>query len=525
MVKNGIDISHHQSRIDFDSVKRSGIDFVIIREGYGTNTDRWFFENVRMARKSELDIFGIYHFCYSTNEDEVKEEVESCIRNLVRAGIDQNVICFFDFEYDTINKASNRGVVLTKYDCINFTSIFCEEMKSEGWVPGIYANIDFVNNYYSWDLLDKYPLWLADYTENPMYDCLVHQYTSSGSIPGIQGSVDLNYLYIKDINEELKPVRTRYSVVDLVRSWIGKNEKDGSYKQIIDLYNSYPGKLPRGIKMEYSWPWCACTWSALAIGLEYTDIMPIEISCGYLIEKAKEMRIWVEDDGHCPEPGDGVLYDWDDTGVGDNEGWPDHIGIVDYSNPESGYFTAVEGNYSNSVKKRTIDINGKFIRGFITPRYNDEYKVPTETSGKDFMTVAREVICGVWGNGEARKKALQASGYDPEAIQKIVNDILNKPAENKPSANVTKIECTAYASVYDDKVNGFYRTTDDLYCRNGAGSNKKALTVFPKGTDVRCYGYYTPFNGTKWLLVVGTKGRTEYTGFCSEKYLERCIDN
>lgn len=106
---------------------------------------------------------------------------------------------------------------------------------------------------------------------------------------------------------------SRQAVADLVNSWVGKNEADGSYKTIIDIYNSYKGAFPRGTKMDYSWPWCACTWSAAAIKLGYTPIMPIEISCYYLIEAAKKKGIWIENDAHVPKVGEGVEIN-DDTG-------------------------------------------------------------------------------------------------------------------------------------------------------------------------------------------------------------------
>lgn len=84
-------------------------------------------------------------------------------------------------------------------------------------------------------------------------------------------------------------VRSRQAVVDLICSWEGLNEADGSYKKIVDIYNSYTGSFPRGVKMQYGWAWCACTWSATAIKLGYTDIMPIEIGCEELINRAKKM--------------------------------------------------------------------------------------------------------------------------------------------------------------------------------------------------------------------------------------------
>jgi len=100
--------------------------------------------------------------------------------------------------------------------------------------------------------------------------------------------------------------RNRQAVVDLICSWEGLNEATGSYKKIIDIYNTKIKKLPRGLKMQYSWPWCACTWSALAAELGYTDIMPVEISCKNLIDRAIEMGCWQENDAYVASPADGI---------------------------------------------------------------------------------------------------------------------------------------------------------------------------------------------------------------------------
>lgn len=182
---------------------------------------------------------------------------------------------------------------------------------------------------------------------------------------------------------------SRSAVVNLINSWIGKNEADGSYRSIIDIYNSYTGKFPRGTKMQYDWAWCACTWSALAIKLGYTAIMPIEISCYYIIERAKEMGIWVESDSYVPSPGDAVLYEWDDGSNYanyDNTSAPDHIGTVTEVHKDQGYFLVVEGNYSNSVKQRKVAINGRYIRGFITPKYDTTGAITSTTTKKSTST-------------------------------------------------------------------------------------------------------------------------------------------
>ena len=324
-------------------------------------------------------------------------------------------------------------------------------------------------------------------------------------------------------------MRSRQKVVDLVKSWEGKKESNGTHKSIIDIYNGYKGKLPRGIKMKYDWSWCACTWSALAIKLGYTAIMPIEISCGYLIDAAKKLGVWKENDDYIAQPGDAVLYDWDDSGKGDNTGWPDHVGTIIETHKSAGYFVVMEGNYSDSVKKLTLSINGKYIRGFITPKYdNNTVSAPKKEAGKGVKTIAREVIAGTWGTGDERKKALEKAGYNYDAVQKMVNQILNGNAvvtdnkvQNENQKVSKKVTATCTAKKFDKSLAGTYKTTADLYCRNDAGTNKKALCLIPKGTKVQCFGYYNVSGNSKWLYIQFTIDGVQYTGFSSCNYLKR----
>lgn len=328
---------------------------------------------------------------------------------------------------------------------------------------------------------------------------------------------------------------SRNEVVRVISSWLGKNERDGSFKYIIDLYNSYKGPLPRGIKMNYKMSWCACTVSAVAIQLGYTSIIPIEISCGYMIDGAKKKGIWVESDRRTPEKGDIVMYDWGDDGKGDNTGWPDHVGIVTYVNEKSGYFEVIEGNYKDSVKKRTVSINGRYIRGFIVPKYDEDDEEPKNQEGspsvskpkKTIDEIAHEVILGKWGSGIERQKRLKEKGYDYNKIQDRVNKILNgsakvvvKDSNIKQSVSGT-IESTCYAKSFDSKLAGEYKTTANLYLRNDAGTNKKALCKIPKGTTVHTYGFYTVSRNVKWLYITAKLDGVQYIGFSSSEYLSK----
>lgn len=325
--------------------------------------------------------------------------------------------------------------------------------------------------------------------------------------------------------------KTRAEVVALANSWLGLNEADGSHKKIIDIYNKMAGPFPRGTKMKYDWAWCACTWSALAIKLGYTDIMPIEISCYYLIEAAKKMGIWIEEDNRVPKVAEAVLYDWDDNDnykKTDNKGTPEHIGIIVEVNESAGHFVVVEGNFSNAVKKRTLSINGRYIRGFISPKYDGDGTIGTtvQKPGKTVEEVAREVIAGTWGTGTTRKQKLEANGYNYKEVQSKVNEILNgkatQTAKPTPTVSSTKeVTATDYAMFNNVNISGTYETTAALYIRYGAGTNKKAMACLPKGTKVRCFGYYNVVNKAKWYYVQVTMDGVTYCGFCHGGYLKK----
>lgn len=164
----------------------------------------------------------------------------------------------------------------------------------------------------------------------------------------------------------------RQDIVDILMSWKGLKESDGSFKPIIDIYNSIV-PLPSGYKLKYTDAWCAGTASAAYQQAGAASIFPCECSCSRMITKAQEMDIWVENDAYIPKIADAVMYDWQDTGIGDNIGSPDHVGIVVSVNKTSKTFVVVEGNMSNAVGTRTKSFNDRYIRGFITPIFDEDF--------------------------------------------------------------------------------------------------------------------------------------------------------
>ena len=167
----------------------------------------------------------------------------------------------------------------------------------------------------------------------------------------------------------------RSEIVKQAQAWVGLNEHDGSFKKIIDLYNSHK-PLARGYALKYTDAWCAGTIGALAVACGATDIIPMEVSCPKMIDIAKIMGIWVENDAYKPTAGDIIMYVWSDSGYGDNTGSPDHVGIVEKISGNT--ITVIEGNYSNAVKRRPILVNGQYIRGYIVPKYDESSAEETE---------------------------------------------------------------------------------------------------------------------------------------------------
>lgn len=161
-------------------------------------------------------------------------------------------------------------------------------------------------------------------------------------------------------------IELRQNVCDTARKWLGCKESDGSHRPIIDLYNSHK-PLARGYPLQYTDSWCAGFVSAVAIECGITDILPTEVGCGKQIQRFKDLGEWVEDDAYIPAPADVIYYDWSDSGIGDNTTAPDHVGLVLACDGSS--MQVIEGNYADSVKIRSIPVNGRYIRGYGCPNY------------------------------------------------------------------------------------------------------------------------------------------------------------
>ena len=189
----GIDISEFQTVTNWQAVKNAGIKFVLIRTGYGvTYTDSEFLNNMKGAISVGLPI-GVYHFSYALNAAGAKAEAERVISLLAPYKQHITLPVYFDFEGDTVSYAKKQGVTLGKQAFNDHTVAFCEAIKAAGYRPGTYFNLSYYDNWVDKSRLGGYNRWFAQYNSTAQCDWYdVWQYSSSGSVNGISGKVDMN---------------------------------------------------------------------------------------------------------------------------------------------------------------------------------------------------------------------------------------------------------------------------------------------------------------------------------------------
>ena len=198
--KFGIDVSKWNKEIDWDKVKKAGVEFAIIRVGYrGSSTgalveDPYFEKNIRGAIASDIPV-GVYFFTQAVNEVEAVEEASMVMKLCQNYDLDYPV--FIDTEgAGGDGRADKLDVETRTLVC----DAFCTTIKNAGFDAGVYASRNWLNENLISDKLEKHIIWLAEYRDAPLYQGYYQmwQYSSSGSIDGIEGRVDINLSYMED---------------------------------------------------------------------------------------------------------------------------------------------------------------------------------------------------------------------------------------------------------------------------------------------------------------------------------------
>lgn len=191
----GIDVSTHQGVIDWQQVKMAGVEFAMIRTGYRGYTggdiyqDANFEANIQGALAAGLDV-GVYFFSQAVSEEEAVEEARAILDWIAEYDVTYPVV--FDWEEITQEEARTDEVepeVVT--ECVK---AFCNTIQEAGYIPMVYFNKNQGYEIMNLEELEGYEFWLAGYSESPSFEYAFEmwQYSSTGTVPGIEGNVDLN---------------------------------------------------------------------------------------------------------------------------------------------------------------------------------------------------------------------------------------------------------------------------------------------------------------------------------------------
>lgn len=194
----GIDVSSNNGELDWESIKKSGVEFAMIRIGYGSNIIKQDDEQAvrNMQECARLGIpYGVYLYSYALNAVDAASEVGHALR--IIKGFNPELGVWFDME-DADGYKSRHGIDVYKSRELltDICRIFCEGVIAAGYLTGVYANKNYWDNVLLKDELAKYPVWLAHWgIDEASMPCLLWQYTSDGEVPGSSARTDMNYYY------------------------------------------------------------------------------------------------------------------------------------------------------------------------------------------------------------------------------------------------------------------------------------------------------------------------------------------
>ena len=385
-MKKGIDVSYANLSIDWSEVKKSGIEFAILRSTFGSESpsqiDSQYFQNAQGCVKNNIP-FATYHFAYFVNEQTAKAEADFAIKE---ANEYKNYIKFIvlDVEEDSVRYAKNMGY---NPDWTACSIAFMERIKRAGYTPVLYSNYNWLKNVFDYNKIKNYKLWYAaPDAQFPAYTCAIWQYSWKGKVSGINGDVDMNYLYDDSIfnmsNTVTKETSTKTSstVVDdktkflnTARGYIGKN---GYYV------------CQTKLKLGAVYDWCAFAVSAIMKDCgffgKYTDgVHPFASDEGR--EGDGKYGTWFLKGSKTPQAGDLIMFKYASFTNPIDKYSASHIGIVESVNGNT--ITTLEGNVdgdndnwaeTSSFKRKTRYLSNSDIYSFF--RLNWEKTTTTSTS-------------------------------------------------------------------------------------------------------------------------------------------------
>ena len=216
----------------------------------------------------------------------------------------------------------------------------------------------------------------------------------------------------------------RQNVANIINAWVGATKGSAAHKEILTTYNTFDHASDTVKYAVQPWDdYCDTTVSAAYIKAGVAKWSGTECGVERHTKIAKKLGCWVEADNHVPALADSCVYDWQDNGQGDCTGWADHIGIVTAVASDKKSFTVTEGNMSGGVVgKRTIQVNARYIRGFIAPDFAAAAKALSgtgSTTAKPAPTSYRDAVQKRFGFDDNTMAFLDKHPWKDSLYQKL----------------------------------------------------------------------------------------------------------
>lgn len=240
------DISYHNGNVNIKVIRDTGCKRIIIRAGYGkNNVDQKYIANAEACYNLGVNTM-LYWFSYAYTADMAKNEADFACNQAAKYWSKCPIA--YDFEYDSVNYARKNGVNVTKALATDMAIAFLKQVKARGYIPVIYTNKDYKQNYFDLDKITKEVggvyLWYARYAnsipDSELELADVWQYTSTGRMAGISGNVDLNKVYV-ELGEAMvdnvkveKPSKCNINILDFQKAANADGYTDASGRKLVE---------------------------------------------------------------------------------------------------------------------------------------------------------------------------------------------------------------------------------------------------------------------------------------------------
>ena len=548
--KKGMDICYHQGDIDFVKAKAAGMSFIIPRDGWGEYSEKngtklWadpkFHQYVKDALAAGVEVPGVYHFIYASNEAEARLNAKCAIKNVKDAGLPKSTIIWCDYEYDSVDNARDyRGVDLSTAMQRKITEAFCDTVLADGYPTGIYTNRDFIVRVYGTDILKKYDLWLADLEGDADYPCLYRQVDWYGKYAGCPTNVDVDEFYGTYTVGTAKPQTSSSNNTTTSTTQKGDYMIKAStlLANIHDVVDNIPTVYEQGanwgawngsayrldciifIKCMVYWDWYKPSKTAAHGGASYnanydwTEPAILQhcsnVQYGNFLSAKPCAYLYM--DGHG-----GFKID-EFTKNGKTYNVAECTWAAAWGTPAKCVYSYVDNNgyrysYKGGVQAGKWEAHGEL--------YGVEYDVAvgqtvtaTTTPTKTAEEVAKEIVAGTggWGNGQARKNNLEAAGYNYSEVQSIVNQLVS--AKTTTTTTFKSLDMAKFVSFLPDiskgdsgdmvkllqaclKEKGYYTDAID---GSAGGNTDTAIRTAQKAMGLTVDGSFGPKCWTKLLI-------------------------